>query len=634
MQGKFKNFLNSVLTGSSVSGELLNSRKVNVFLQYACFWALFLGIRFAVIYVYGNATPFWDQWDAEAVGLYKPFIDGTLGWKHLIATHNEHHIFLTRVLALALLYINKTWNPLLQMVVSAGLHVIALTLFNSLLTRVLGRENLPVLLAFSLVLFSVPYGWENILAGFQSQFYFVVLFSIASVWLIVIHGPFGIKWWAGIGCGVLAFLSLASGVFTFAASAFVGLMFYLIRVRKTNRQLLAVVFLFGLFICGVLLTPTLEHQAVYKAHSLGEFYHALKTVLGWPISGTVLASAFRNLPIAIFIIFIVWKRPSATDPKWFLFGLCVWSLSQVVSMAYGRANGIQSSRYKDLYAIPIFVNFACLISLAQIYISQWRNYTILAVYLWIAVVLVSLGFYAGRYLPRDLSWKRETGVAQEENTKNYVATSDLKYLKDKPEFYIPFPNPGRLAEIIELPGIREILPSNINGSIKLISTHIKPDTAFVVNGYYFTTPKLPDTAWGSYTEQGDKAMGDMSLQFTSNLINMKFGIPVSGYPVHDGIMLAINQNGKLTPLTIKNNPGESWGTAYGRITSKDFSIYIKDSSAAWGGWLAVGKPFILGRFDSATTRLLSHYYVFILIGVVIIIFWVSQTGLTYRKNAS
>jgi hypothetical protein len=528
MQSKLKNSFGSFLTANSLLKGFTNPIRVNVFLQYACFWALFLGVRFALIYVYGNATPFWDQWDAEAVGLYKPLIDGTLGWKHLIETHNEHHIFLTRVLALALLYINKTWNPLLQMVASAGLHVIAITLCNFLLTRVLGRNNLALLLAFSLVLFSVPYGWENILAGFQTQFYFVLLFSIASVWFIVMEKPFAFKWWIGIVCGTLAFLSLASGVFTFAASAVVGLIWYLIKVRRTNKQLLSVIILFGLFVYGVYLTPTLEHQAVYKAHSLGELYHAVMTVLGWPVSANLLASVVRNLPIGIFIIFMLLKRPSATDPKWFLFALCVWSLSQVGSMAYGRANAL-APRYKDLYAIPIFVNFACLICLLQTYIKKVPKYTVTAAYLWIATVLISLGLSAGRYLPGELAWKRNTGLAQQENTKKYVATGNINYLKDKPELYIPFPNPERLAEIIELPGIREILPSNINCSIKLISVDIKPDTAFVINGYYFTTSKLQDTAWGSYTKDGDKEMGQMSLRFHSNLKNMKFGIPVSGY---------------------------------------------------------------------------------------------------------
>ena len=148
------------------------------FLAFSAFAAMLFGIKLWLIGTYGNATPYWDQWDAEAVNLYKPFLEGTLCWTDLFAPHNEHRIFTTRLLALALLTINGIWNPLLQMVVNAALHIVALVLGITLMTRVIGRNHLPALLVFSLILFGVPYAWENTLAGFQSQFYFVLLFSI------------------------------------------------------------------------------------------------------------------------------------------------------------------------------------------------------------------------------------------------------------------------------------------------------------------------------------------------------------------------------------------------------------------------------------------------------------------------
>jgi hypothetical protein len=42
------------------------------------FAAILFGIKLWLIATYGNATPFWDQWDAEAANLYKPFLKARL----------------------------------------------------------------------------------------------------------------------------------------------------------------------------------------------------------------------------------------------------------------------------------------------------------------------------------------------------------------------------------------------------------------------------------------------------------------------------------------------------------------------------------------------------------------------------
>jgi hypothetical protein len=131
------------------------------FLQISAFTLLLFGIKLWLIHTYGNATPYWDQWDAEAANLYKPFLEGTLHWTDLFAPHNEHRIFTTRLLALALLTVNGIWNPLIEMVVNAALHVVTLAFWIALLIRVLGRKYLPVLLMFSVVIFGVPYAWAN-----------------------------------------------------------------------------------------------------------------------------------------------------------------------------------------------------------------------------------------------------------------------------------------------------------------------------------------------------------------------------------------------------------------------------------------------------------------------------------------
>jgi hypothetical protein len=631
MQNKFINFFSSSFTEKYlVDGNLLNtlvnpSNKINRLLQYSAFALLFFGFKLWVIHSYGNATPFWDQWDAEAATLYKYYFDGTLTWKHFIEHHNEHRLLTTRLLALILLILNRTWNPLLQMVVNAGLHLMVIVLFNSLLTKVIGRNNLPGLLVFSLVLFVVPFGWENTLVGFQAQFYFVILFSIAAIWLLISTDPFSFRWWGGVLLGIFAFFSLASGVFVFATGAVIGILVYVLKLRKTYKQLFSSVLLGLLFLTGAFFTPSLEHQAVYKAHSIPDFFHALKLVLGWPVGWNSLSTLIRNFPIGIFVLYILWKRPAAADSRWFLFALCVWSIGQALSIGYARALGPLSSRYKDLHVIPIFVNFACMISLAQVAVTRWRNYAILGLVAWIAIILISIGLNGFNYLPGELATKRNWNVAEEKNLKNYVATGDINYLKNKPEMDVPYPDIDKLATIIEFPGVREILPPNVSSHFKPVARESKTSEAFVINGYKQTVPKLEDSVWGSYNTNREAAIGYSALRFNTNCTNTKIEIPVAGSPLHEGMKLEIEQHGKRRPIVIKENSNDSWTSAYIKVDKGPFSVCLTDSSKT--AWMAIGAPVMVSRFDKRVDNLLSHYYVFIVIGFMISLLIIILTGL-------
>ena len=62
--------------------------------------------------------------------------------------------------------------------------------------------------------FALPFGWENTLAGFQSAFYFLVLFSVLSIWLTVDNGPGTGPWLVGWLCAFCALLTSAGGLLT------------------------------------------------------------------------------------------------------------------------------------------------------------------------------------------------------------------------------------------------------------------------------------------------------------------------------------------------------------------------------------------------------------------------------------
>ena len=99
--------------------------------------------------------------------------------------HNEHRIFFTRLLALGLLMANGQWDPQLQQVVNTGLHAMTALVVAMMFWRASDGRRLNLVVVFCAVLFTLPFGWENTLAGFQSSFYLLLLFSVLSLALTV-----------------------------------------------------------------------------------------------------------------------------------------------------------------------------------------------------------------------------------------------------------------------------------------------------------------------------------------------------------------------------------------------------------------------------------------------------------------
>jgi hypothetical protein len=136
-------------------------------------------------------------------------------------------------------------------------------------------------LFFAFILFVLPFGWENTLAGFQAQFYFVLFFSLISLWLLVTQSPFSSKWWIGLFFLLLAFFCIR---YICCRRGFINqpdIVRYLSSQNPKNK-LLAIILLGALFFWAVKLTPVLPYHAVYKAHSVSDLYHSITSVFGWP----------------------------------------------------------------------------------------------------------------------------------------------------------------------------------------------------------------------------------------------------------------------------------------------------------------------------------------------------------------
>lgn len=421
------------------------------------FSLLFLGIKFFVIARYGSATPFWDQWDGEAANLYQPWLEGRLSFQHLVAPHNEHRIVTTRLLALFLLKLNGLWNPLLQMCVNAMIHLIVILVSLFLIAYGCGKKIFFPLLLFSSFLFFIPYAWENTLAGFQAQFYFVLLFSALTLFLLIEKKLFSPLWFLGLLVGVLAFFSLASGILSAAAVIAVFGIQYVLNVDRSWKKVIIILTLIPLVFLGIAFTPTLARHAVLKAHSITQFSKVFLTIMSWPLPENFFWFLFRNAPSLVFCGALFLGRPQVNDRRWFLLGLIIWTTLQAMSIAYARAEGCLSSRYLDLFSLSVLVNFACLLNQYS-FKNLFRKSVVL---LWAVVIVIALARSSYKDLPSQLNDKKRAGIAQTLNVQNYQRSGDINDLKNKPFQEIPYPDPTRLAMILSSPTIQKILPTSI-----------------------------------------------------------------------------------------------------------------------------------------------------------------------------
>lgn len=162
---------------------------------------------------------------------------------------------------------------------------------------------------------ALPFGWKNSLAGFQSQFYFLVLFSLLTLWLLRLSRPKSAPWWCGAATAVMAQFTVASG-FLAAAAVFDLVMLRIAKRSNVWKQSVpTLAFCAAVAAAGVLTVPDVRAHHVLQAHSAGEFLIALGNNLAWPWIVVPPFAVFNLLPLGALAGVISGIRSRATRPR-------------------------------------------------------------------------------------------------------------------------------------------------------------------------------------------------------------------------------------------------------------------------------------------------------------------------------
>jgi hypothetical protein len=249
----------------------------------AAFGVVFFTQAF-LVKVYGVNVPYWDEW--ESVDLFHKVQLGTASASDLFAFHAEHRILTERVVTLVLLRLMGEWSPIGGMLVSALVAATTASLWAFTLAR-LGVRRWTI--AVSTVVLLSPVQWENILWGFQVQFYTLMLGVTAA--LCAVAGASQLSWpvvaVATAGCS-MATLSVASGLLSWGAVGGALLARTLLDGGESRKRGLTRVAVFGaiaaahayLYLRGM---PQVTGHEPLHAHSATQFIDWLVDALAFPV---------------------------------------------------------------------------------------------------------------------------------------------------------------------------------------------------------------------------------------------------------------------------------------------------------------------------------------------------------------
>ena len=427
------------------------------------FFLVAFGVRLLWVDQYANATPYWDQWDAEAASPLKSWLEGHLTLSEMFAAHDEHRLFTFRVLAIALLELNnRIWNPLLEMAVNAGLYAGTMALFAGYGMRLCRRERLPLFLVGTLLVTCIPFDYDDILGGFNSQYYFLILFSLLFLWLLARTEPLRPAWWGGLLAGVLATFSMASGVLAPLAGAGLYLLQWLRGLGRDRASLISAVAFLAATAVVVKTTLGASSLAIEVQHpqSLGELFYSLNLVATWPFLPLIpVLCLLLNLPWFLFAAGLLRQPPPRRDPAWFLLACGGWVLLQFGALAYARGATPLLSRYKNVIVMGPLVNLLCLAALPALAGWQgWLRQRLLVVW----PVLMALGLVVGSLgLAGGMEARHRDALVQETRLRAYLVEGQPLRIDDLAYFARPYPSASMLKGYLDDPTIHAFLPPNI-----------------------------------------------------------------------------------------------------------------------------------------------------------------------------
>jgi len=562
-------------------------------LWLAALFVVVLWGKLALLDHYPVPVPFWDQWDGEVASLYLPYANGGLTWHQMFTLHNEHRIFFTRVLAVTLLTINGQWDPQLQIAVNAVLHSLAAVVFAVMLWLACGRRWLPLLVAILALVFAPPFALENTLAGFQSAFYFLVLFAGLAIWLMGTHRPGSWAWFLGWICAFCSIFTVGGGILTVAGIGTLIVFNAFSNTWQWRQALVNIAALGALVGVGyMVLSPPLAYHDYLKAGTWLAFKVSFARNLAFPWIEAPRSAMVLWLPLVVLAFVVLSRRLRTTGLERLTFALGAWVLLQAAALAYSRgANGaIPASRYLDMLSFGFVVNTVALLALVATRSSRlWVSAGYTALALWLAVGGLGIAQLSRNILAKEGRDKRLHMEEYLRNVRHFVVTGDAETFAEKRgPAEIPYYSAPMLAGWLSHPYVRQILPAPVRAPLNV------REQAGAAAGFAQTvSPGDPLPVWDSYASGRAKSQGRFESLPLQCLEFDALRFEVAGSPRAPGMRLALKSaDGRETVVRPAWASGSGWSAVTVDCPASAFTVVAADASPT--AWFAFRQPTEIG----------------------------------------
>lgn len=604
----------------SIGRAVGRSREIGL-LSIALFLIVF-GVRLVWIHDMASPAPFWDQWDAEGRMLYPPWVEGHFDWRTLFDRHNEHRILFPRLIFLALLDAHGLWDPILQMVVSAGLHgLFAVLLFALLCHLTSGAARLCLVVVLGLA--ALPMDYENLLCGFQNSFPLMGLFGLAAIW--VAGGaarPLGARWWLGWLPLVLGVGTMAGGFFPALALAGILIVEALAAPQTRTKAQIWGVGLLMLFAFGVLALHLPGSTGATIHHSWWERLRGWFVFMSWPVGAGGWGWLLVQLPTLAGLVAVFRGRLVLDSRVRIAMALSFWVAVHALAIAYARSEAVIASRYFPINACGLAANFAWVVLLVRSAVAEAvvvRRRAIMqgALIAWSVVVLgaVLCDFLVVQVpAARSFAWLKNQHTV---SLRRYLSVGDDRGLYQSKENPLPPLSDGdRLKKILESKTVLDLLPSDLKDAppSKVVTGD---ESDFVRNGGVDarTGPAPHQPYWGSFLPSaGSAATGELTIEFTGTPATQWVEIWMAGAPSPKGSSLEIQDAAGRRKIRLlpEERPGDQWKRYLVRIPYRPYRIRVADRFT--DRWFAFTEPKAVGHLEREKKWLLENGMNFVLVG--------------------
>lgn len=372
------------------------------------------------IHKYGVNVLFMDEW--EMVPLVEKHIDGTITFTDLFAQHNEHMPLFPRIVMLGIIELTK-FNSVDEMYFSWILSVLAFALIIKMyMYGKYSNFSISSLLLFLPVssLFFTPRQYENILWGWEIEWYMVVLGVIVSVYFLNKADKVDYNFLIALISGIVASFSTMNGLLVWVLGVVI------IIAKNENKKILLITWgVIGSCIY-LLYFWNWVHPSYHPkiGFDISYFLANIGSPLVWDITDSINAGALLLVIYIITLSLLVVYNKTKENIVWISFVL--FSLLTSIMLTFGRSGfGVEqaiSSRYTTCTLLGIIGIY---IILSKTLVTEHKQYPFQYISAIIAIVLIvganSINYTKG--IEIEENWYKDRVIMADE-LLNYKNTSN------------------------------------------------------------------------------------------------------------------------------------------------------------------------------------------------------------------